>query len=157
MPGRKPSDEFHITVKKVERRQITAVSPAHLGEFIVARLAVKLRYAKENQLDRLPPRILITVAFDLGINTRLDRQLLAQLSQNGGLRLLPILQLAAGKLPLAGVILVRPAAADQNLPFALDDSGGNYGHLRGVMSGNLAEIMEIRLRKPCARRGVNPR
>jgi hypothetical protein len=29
------------------------------------------------------------------------------------------------------VSLVGPAAADENLPFALDDSGGNCGHVRG--------------------------
>ena len=99
---------------------------------------------EKQQLNLFTPRILIPIPRNLTARLDLDSEFFAQLARQRPAGRLTLLDLAARELPFTRVILVVPAAANENPPAAFDQRGNNPRHINKG-TGNLSDTPGVQL------------
>jgi hypothetical protein len=117
------TDQLAVRGEKIELAEAPHLDPPHLREDQILDLSPPRIDAKERQDDRRPPRIDMLGPPHLGPDLGLDPKLLAQLAPQALPDRLANFALAAGKLPPAGVGLIRAPLTREDLPVSHENPG----------------------------------
>src|SRR6516164_501723 len=116
------AEELPVALHEVKAAQPFRRFPSHLMKYQVPRFAIVGFHSKKNQFDGVFARIAVFVASDFCAGSSANFELFLELACQGLVGGLARFHLAARKLPLQRVRLLRLAAADQDPTAALEYS-----------------------------------